>query len=59
MVDLRFRVGHYRAKAAEAEENARQAKDPCTWASWLEAAQSWTRLAQDSEELERESKKKR
>jgi hypothetical protein len=28
MVGLRLRIKHYRAKAAEAEENARQAKDP-------------------------------
>jgi hypothetical protein len=45
MVGLRFRIKHYRAKAAEAEENARQAKDPDARATYLKAAASWHRLA--------------
>ena len=57
MVDLRFKIEHYRAKAAEAEENARAAKDPAARATYWHAAESWTRLAEQAEWLEREAKK--
>jgi hypothetical protein len=46
MVDLRSRIKHYRAKAAEAEANARQAKDPDVRATYLKAAASWHSLAE-------------
>jgi hypothetical protein len=45
MVGLRFRVKLYRAKAAEAEANARQAKDPDVRATYLKAAASWHSIA--------------
>jgi hypothetical protein len=57
MVDLRFRIEHYRAKAAEAEEHARQAKDPDARAMYLQIAQSWRMLAENAEEMERDRKK--
>ncbi len=48
---LRLRIEHYRAKAAEAEESARLAKDPQVRLACLRAAKSWTRLAEQAEAL--------
>jgi hypothetical protein len=45
MVGLRFKIKHYRAKAAEAEQSARQAKDPDVRTTYLKAAASWHRIA--------------
>jgi hypothetical protein len=50
------RIEHYRAKAAEAEENARQAQDPHMQATYLQAAASWHRLADHAEDMELEQK---
>jgi hypothetical protein len=46
---LRLRIEHYRAKAAEAEESARLAKDPQVRMAYLRAAKSWTRPAEQAE----------
>jgi hypothetical protein len=58
MVDLRFRVKLYRAKAAEAEASARQAKDPDVRATYLKTAASWHRIADllAAEALEQQSR---
>jgi hypothetical protein len=45
MVDLRFKIKHYRAKAAEAEQRARQAKDPDVRTTYFKAAASWHSIA--------------
>jgi hypothetical protein len=45
MVGLRVRIQHYRAKAAEAEASARQAKDPDVRTTYLKAAASWHSIA--------------
>jgi hypothetical protein len=45
MVDLRFKIKHYRAKAAEAEQRARQAKDPDVRTTYLKVAASWHSIA--------------
>jgi hypothetical protein len=45
MVNLRFKIKHYRAKAAEAEQRARQAKDPNVRTTYLKAAASWHSIA--------------
>jgi hypothetical protein len=54
--DLTFKIQHYRAKAAEADENARQATDPLVRDMYLEAGRSWRELVQIAEELQRDSK---
>jgi hypothetical protein len=56
MVELRFRIDHYLAKAAEAMENARRATDEDSRKNYLLTAQSWAALARQAEELERYNK---
>jgi hypothetical protein len=59
VTDLRVRIGHYRTKAADAEDNARQAKEPYARATYLQAAQAWAALAESAEKLGREQPKNR
>ena len=56
MDDLILKIQHYRAKAAEADENARQATDPRVREMYLEAARSWRELVKVAEELQSDSK---
>jgi hypothetical protein len=53
MVDPRFRFEHCLAKAAEAMECARNARDDDISETYLVAAQSWAMLAREAEKLER------
>jgi hypothetical protein len=46
---LRFKIEHYRAKAAEAGEDARHATDENSRALYRRAAQSWVALAQEAD----------
>ena len=50
-MDVRFRAEHYRAKAAEAAEAARLAKDPSVQESYLKQERSWLALAEQTEAL--------
>jgi hypothetical protein len=54
--DLTLKIRHYRAKAAEADESARQATDPRVRAMYLEAARSWRELVEVAKELQADSK---
>jgi sirohydrochlorin ferrochelatase len=56
VVDLTFNIQHYRARAVEADEIARQATDPRVREMYLEAARSWRELAETAEALQRDSK---
>jgi hypothetical protein len=51
--DLKARIEHFRAKAAEAEALARAATDEAERAMYLEAARSWGDLVSLVEELQR------
>jgi hypothetical protein len=51
--DLKARIEHYRAKAAEAEALARAATNEAERAMYLEAARSWDDLMHLVEELQR------
>jgi hypothetical protein len=53
--DLKARIEHYRAKAAEAEALARAVTDEAERAMYLEAARSWADLVRLVEELQRQS----
>jgi hypothetical protein len=53
--DLTFKLQHYRAKAAEADENASQAADSRVRDMYLEAARSWRELVKVAEELQSDS----
>jgi hypothetical protein len=55
--DLSFKIQHYRAKAAEADENARQATDPRARDMYLEAARAWRELVKVAEDLQSDSRK--
>ena len=55
MSDLKQRIEHYRAKAAETEALARAATDEAEREMYLEAARSWTDLVRLVEELQRQS----
>jgi hypothetical protein len=44
-MDLTSRVEYYRARAAEAEENARLVTDPIMQVTYLHVAKSWIYLA--------------
>jgi hypothetical protein len=50
----RFRIEHYWVKAAEAEENLRQADSEDLQTLYLTAAHWWADLAKDAAELERD-----
>jgi hypothetical protein len=52
-MDPTSRREFYRAKAAEAEENARLATDPVLRVTYLHVANSWIYLAEHIEELKR------
>jgi hypothetical protein len=54
--DLTSKIRHYRAKAAEADESAKQATDPLVSDMYLEAARSWRELVKVAEELQSDSK---
>jgi hypothetical protein len=54
--DLSFKIRHYRAKATEADESARQATDPRVRDMYLEAARAWRELVKVAEELQSDSK---
>jgi hypothetical protein len=56
VVDLRFRLEHYLAKAAEAMDRARRSTNEESRASYLRAAESWALLAKQTEELLRDQK---
>jgi hypothetical protein len=53
VTDLKAKIEHYRAKAAEAEAGARAATDDAQRSLYLEAARSWADLARLTEELQR------
>jgi hypothetical protein len=48
---------YYRARAAEAEENARLAADPILKVTYLHVAKSWIYLAERTEKLKREGQR--
>jgi hypothetical protein len=56
VVDLRFRLEHYLAKAAEAMDRAGRSTNEESRASYLRAAESWALLAKQTEELLRDQK---
>jgi hypothetical protein len=51
-MDLTSRLEFYRAKAAEAEENARLVTDPVERVTYLHVANSWNYLADYTEKRE-------
>jgi hypothetical protein len=56
-MDLTSRLEYYRARAAEAEENARLVTDPIMQVTYLHVANSWIYLAERTEKLEREGQR--
>lgn len=56
MVDLTFKIQHYRARAVEADEIARRATDPRVREMYVQAAGSWRELAETAEALQRDAK---
>jgi hypothetical protein len=51
-MDLTSRLEYYRARAAEAEENARLVTDPIMQVTYLHVAKSWIYLAEHTEKRE-------